>query len=142
MGLRPLHPTLPPVAARAIVRAPRAGMNGIEKRYAAYLDGRIALGQVRGWGFARMTLRLADDCRYTPDFDVQMVDGTLEFHEVKGHWRDDARVKIRVACDRYPWFQFRAITSQQGAWVVEDFTPVRGAGDHPRVPDTLFARSG
>lgn len=145
MALRPLRPTLAPTAAKAKPRPPRAGMNGTEKRYATYLDGQVLLGKVRGWGFQRITLRLGDDCRYTPDFDVQVADGTLEFHEVKGFWRDDARVKIRVAADRYPWYAFKAITAGKTpgtGWEIEAFEPTRGSGDHPRVPDTLFAVSG
>ena len=35
-------------------------------------------------------------------------DGTLECHEVKGHWEDDARVKIKCAAEKFP-FRFVAM---------------------------------
>ena len=51
-------------------------------------------------------------------------DGVIECHEVKGYWQDDARVKIKVAADQYP-FRFVAIKARAkkdgGGWAVEDF---------------------
>lgn len=140
MGLKPLNGhALVPVPAIAQKRQVRAAMNKTEARYAAHLDLLLTTGKIRGWGFQRITLRLGDDCRYTPDFDVQVEDGTLEYHEVKGFWRDDAKVKIRVAADRYPWFSFRAIQWDQKdrRWVAEYFEPKRGAGDSS-LPPQLF----
>jgi hypothetical protein len=46
----------------------------------------------------------------------------MEMHEVKGFWRDDARAKIKIAADAYP-FRFFAIRKQPakagGGWEVE-----------------------
>lgn len=48
--------------------------------------------------------------------------GSLELHEVKGHWEDDARVKIKVAARMHPWFRFRAVKAARGGrWEYEDF---------------------
>jgi hypothetical protein len=58
-------------------------------------------------------LRLADKTFYSPDFAVlTKADGTLEMHEVKGFWQDDARVKIKVAASIYP-FKFIAVKAQK-----------------------------
>jgi hypothetical protein len=94
-------------------------MNGTEAEYA-----RLFLGN-RVWGFEAITLRLADDCRYTPDFWVLGDDDVLEFHETKGHWREDARVKIRSAAEQFPWFRFRAFRKlpKGGGWQRESFGP-------------------
>jgi len=46
--------------------------------------------------------------------------GDIECHEVKGFWRDDARVKIRVAASLYP-FRFVAVTKTKGGWDIEEF---------------------
>ena len=50
--------------------------------------------------------------------------GTIECHEVKGFWTDDARVKVKVAADQYP-FRFIAIKAlpkkQGGGWAAESF---------------------
>ena len=47
-------------------------------------------------------------------------DGAFEIHEVKGHWEDDARVKIKVAAELYP-FKFIAARKVKGAWLFEEF---------------------
>lgn len=86
-------------------------MNQLEARYAReVLAPRHLAGQIQGWLFEPLKLRIADRCFYEPDFLVISEDDTLEFHEVKGHWEDDARVKIKVAAARFPWFRFVAIT--------------------------------
>jgi hypothetical protein len=74
--------------------------------------------------FEGVKLRLADNTFYTCDFAVMSADGTLEMHEVKGFWQDDARVKIKVAASMYP-FRFIALKPRAkkhgGGWEVEEF---------------------
>lgn len=77
-------------------------MNGTEAKMAEYLDQKKAVGEVIAYWFERYTLKLADDTRYTPDFAVLLANGELEFWEVKGFWRDDAKVKIKVAEEMFP----------------------------------------
>jgi hypothetical protein len=53
-------------------------------------------------------------------------DDVVEFHEVKGgFWRDDAKVKIRVAAAMYPMFRFYSFFKQPkklgGGWVQKLF---------------------
>lgn len=51
-------------------------------------------------------------------------DGVMEMHEVKGFWTDDARVKIKVAADQYPFrfIAFKAVAkSRGGGWLREEF---------------------
>jgi hypothetical protein len=51
-------------------------------------------------------------------------DGQIECHEVKGHWMDDARAKIKIAAEMYP-FRFLAVRPKAkrdgGGWDVEVF---------------------
>jgi hypothetical protein len=51
-------------------------------------------------------------------------DGSLECIEVKGYWMDDARVKIKVAAEMYP-FRFVAAKPKSkkngGGWEYEIF---------------------
>jgi hypothetical protein len=68
-----------------------------------------------------MKLRLANLTTYSPDFMVIDPDGSVVFHEVKGFWMDDARVKIKVAAEAFPWFHFVAATKKKGQWEVEKF---------------------
>ena len=42
-------------------------------------------------------------------------------HEVKGHWEDDARVKIKVAATQHPWFRFLAVKAGKTGWQYETF---------------------
>jgi len=77
-------------------------MNKIEQRYAAELDLQLRAGLIVGWKFEGMKLRLADRTFYTPDFDVWLSGDRLEFHETKGHFEDDARVKLKVAAESFP----------------------------------------
>ena len=82
-------------------------MNETEKRYAQSLDLRVHAGEILWWMYEGMTFRLAKRTTYTPDFNVMLPDGEIECHEVKGFWIDDARVKIKVAAEKFP-FVFKA----------------------------------
>jgi hypothetical protein len=107
-----------PIRARGIVKEPK--MNGMEAAYAGLLDLRKKCGEIVEYWFQAFTFKLADDCRYTPDFVVMLPDGVLEVYEVKGFWRDDAKVKIRVASAMFP-FSFRAVKYQKKQWIEESY---------------------
>jgi len=99
-------------------------MNQTEAAYAAHLKEAQQGGEIEWFAFEAVKLRLADATFYTPDFFVMRSDGTLECHEVKGVWEDDARVKIKVAAALFP-FPFRAVTRvakrDGGGWKTEHF---------------------
>lgn len=99
-------------------------MNKGEARYGDHLENMKQVGQILWYKFEGIKLRLADNTFYTPDYAVLASDGVLELHEVKGFWEDDARVKIKVAADMYP-FRFMAFKTRAqkdgGGWVKEDF---------------------
>jgi hypothetical protein len=108
----------------ALGRLKTGEMNKTEAAYALTLDAYKADGLIAWWKFEGVKLRLADNTFYSPDFFVMAKDGTLEAHEVKGFWMDDARVKIKVASELYP-FRFVAIRAKSkkdgGGWAVEEF---------------------
>ena len=99
-------------------------MNKTEAAYAAHLELLKQSGKVAWYAFEAAKLRLAKNTTYTPDFLVMLEDGTLQAHEVKGHWEDDARVKIKVASEFFP-FEFIAIKPRSkamgGGWEIEVF---------------------
>jgi hypothetical protein len=101
-------------------RLPDQGMNKTEAAYDAHLWLLRRSGVILWHKFEAIKLRLADTTFYTPDFLVLAADGILEVHETKGFWRDDARVKIKVAAALYP-FRFMAITKDGANWKVEKF---------------------
>lgn len=104
----------------ALGRLKAGAMNKTEAAYALTLKARQSAGEILWWRFEGLKLRLADLTFYTPDFAVMTREGFIECHEVKGFWTDDARVKVKVAADQYP-FRFLAIKRGKGGWEVEDF---------------------
>lgn len=100
-------------------------MNGTEALYAATLETRkLAGNDILWYAFEAITLKLATDSRYTPDFLVLRFDGQLECHEVKGHWQEAAKVRIKVAADKFP-FRFLSIIKLPkkagGGWETKEF---------------------
>ncbi len=99
-------------------------MNKTESAYAADLERRKIAGEVVWFKFEGIKLRLADNTFFSPDFFVLLENGQLEAHEVKGHWMDDARVKIKIAADMYP-LRFIAVKVKAkkdgGGWAIEEF---------------------
>lgn len=95
-------------------------MNKLETQYAEYLEGLKQEGVILWYEYEAIKLRLAKNTTWTPDFFVMKSDGTLEVHECKGVWHSDARVKIKVAAEHFP-FQFYAIQRIKKQWVVEEF---------------------
>lgn len=108
----------------ALGRMKSGAMNGSEAEYAALLEARKVAGEIVWYRFEGITFKLADDTRYTPDFAVMMADGAMEMHEVKGFWRDDAKIKIKIAADMFP---FRFVSARKvskkagGGWDIEEF---------------------
>jgi hypothetical protein len=93
---------VPANRAFALGRLKRGEMNSTERDYGALLELRRVAGEVVWYRFEGLKLRLANATFYTPDFAVMLSTGELQCHEVKGHWQDDARVKIKVAAEMYP----------------------------------------
>lgn len=95
-------------------------MNKTEERYARHLELLKRGGDIVDYFFESVTLKIARDCRYTPDFLVINTKLEIEFHEVKGYWMDDARVKIKVAANKFP-FYFLAAKPTRDGWEIEKF---------------------
>lgn len=101
-------------------KRPADAMNKTERLYAAHLRYRVEVGEVLRFDFEPFKLRLADRTWYTPDFRVILADGSTQCHEIKGFWRDDARVKIKVAAELHPYV-FVAVQRRDGRWHFETF---------------------
>jgi hypothetical protein len=95
-------------------------MNKTELAYANRLELFKKAGQIEDFAFEGLTFKLADDTRYTPDFFIVRKE-RFEFHEVKGFFRDDAKVKIKVAAKMFPWFKFVLVQYQKGEWKFTDY---------------------
>ena len=106
------------------LRLPKGEMNKTEAAYARDLERRKQAGEILWYAFEGFKLRLAKNTTYSPDFVVMIATGEIECHEVKGRWEDDARCKIKVAAEQFP-FRFIAVTKRAekhgGGWNVEAF---------------------
>lgn len=92
-----------PGADLAVGLVRKSRMNKTETAYAGELELAKRGGLVTWYAFEAIKLRLGERTFYTPDFLVRLASGALEVHEVKGFWRDDARVKIKVAAELFPF---------------------------------------
>jgi hypothetical protein len=118
-----------PTAARP--RHEAGKMNKLEGKYAAHLELRKTAGEISDWRFEPMKLRLAPSTFFDIDFlvrfDFLLEDGRevafVELHELKGHWEDDARVKMKVAATMFPLWTFRGVQWDKTAkdWKFEEF---------------------
>lgn len=111
---------------RALGRLKAGAMNKTEAAYAAYLDLLRSAGDVLWFRFEGLKFRLADNTFLTPDFVVMMADGQIELHDCKGAkaiYMDDAKVKMKVAAEQYP-FVFRVAfpkpKREGGGWLIEE----------------------
>lgn len=109
----------------ALGRLPAGVMNKTEAEFARELDMQFKAGLILDWKFEVETFKLANDCRYTPDFRVLEKDRTITFYEVKGYWVGDAKSKIRVAAAQNPMYRFVAVRKRPkkdgGGWIKEEF---------------------
>lgn len=114
-----------PARRKAVGRTVRhevGRMNRLEAAYAGHLAAEVAAGRVLWFAFESIKFRLADRTTYEPDFVVLLSDGSVELHEVKGHWEDDARVKWKAAGEVYFMFHLVAVTRPRGgAWQFERY---------------------
>lgn len=111
-------------AMYALGRLKTGQLNKTEAAYDKHLALMQHAGEIQWRKFEGLKLRLADNTFFTPDFAVMAADGVIECHEVKGFWQDDARAKIKIAADMYP-FRFIAVRvkpkKEGGGWEVETF---------------------
>lgn len=83
-------------------------------------------GVVVDYKYESVKFRLANGAWYTPDF-VAWVHGKQRpmVYEIKGFWREAARVRIKVAAELYPQYQFIAVQKKRkkdgGGWEYEWF---------------------
>ncbi|RRJ96835.1 hypothetical protein Ga0100231_024010 [Opitutaceae bacterium TAV4] len=111
-----MTPTAEPTAKPRIRQKSGDGLNKWEREH----HERIR----REWRhvYREPTLPLANGLRYKPDFLVHF-GGDTEAHEVKGHMRDDAAAKIKMAAHLYPWIKFRLFWKERGQWKMQEVLP-------------------
>ena len=102
------------------VAIPSAAMNRWERQMADWLALGESIGEIKWWAFEPLRFRIGKGAFYTPDFVVVDELGQLVAYEVKGHWEEDARVRIKVAASRYRWVRFVVVkAASKGALTFE-----------------------
>ena len=96
-------------------------LNKTEKARLAYL--RRIQGD-RYLGIQNVTLKLADDCRFTPDFNYIDENGRFVFEDTKGGFiREDALIKIKTAARQFRMFDFVIVKKNGTSWDVDSVKP-------------------
>lgn len=88
-------------------------MNATERQYAEILEARKAAGDVIDWQFEAVKFKIADNCFYTPDFQVMLADGTIEYIDAKGGGPIDDKSIVKVKCAAEKFWQFRFVVEQK-----------------------------
>jgi hypothetical protein len=98
----------------------------LERKFAGLLRYLQTKGDFHRWMHEPFKLKLAKGTFYTPDFatfvQLSHASSMINIFEVKGFWRDDARVKFKVAAAQYPEFQFVSVQwdRQAKCWIMAD----------------------
>lgn len=91
-------------------------MNKLESRYAQHLDILKLSGEVSNWWFEKVAIRIGERGFWHPDFLVHLSNGLIEFHDTKGHVKDDALVKAKAVAEQLP-FGVVHVHWKKGKWV-------------------------
>ncbi|CAM8631350.1 hypothetical protein [Sphingobium cupriresistens] len=122
------QPTAVPLTGKerlqALGRMKSGEKNQTEQRYEdeVLLPGRLT-GDILWYRFEGVKLRLADNTFLTVDYAVLPKDGVLTMIDVKGGpgvVTEDARVKMRVAADTYPFVFQMTWPNRRHGWIVEE----------------------
>lgn len=110
----------------ALGRLKAGQMNKTEAAYAQHLELLKRAGDIQWYCFDGIKLRLADKTFLTVDFAVMDRDGVMELHDTKGGpgvFTEDAKVKMKVAAEMYP-FRFKVAFPRAkkhgGGWMIEE----------------------
>lgn len=109
--------------------------NKLEAAYEAHLEMLHRAGEIDGYKFEGIKLRLADNTFFTPDFLVFASDGVVELHDTKGTttkkradgskdkapWiEEDAKIKLKVVAELFPFRVFAIFKTAEG-WQKQGF---------------------
>jgi len=84
-----------------------------EKNYALYLQWMLERGEITSWEHESKTFWFEEIKRgtrsYLPDFEVTLLDGRVEYHEVKGWYDPKSKTKIKRMAKYYPEVKLRLV---------------------------------
>lgn len=107
----------------------RGQMNKTEATYSDHLQALQQSGKIIWWAYEAITLKLAHDTRWTPDFIIQYPDGEVVLHEVKGSkfvFQEASKVRVKVTQTLFPFRVFVVLPRTQkmgGGWDITEINP-------------------
>ena len=112
-------------------------MNKTEEMWAWFLTAEKQTGKIVWFDFEPITFRLTSKVpgskrvSYTPDFLVELADGSIRIDEIKGAYvREDSELKFKMAADRFPCFAWRMVQlKDDGNFHLIRFIPRRNISD-------------
>lgn len=112
---------------QALGRMKTGQMNKTEERFAQMLELERHAGKVKWWKFEAIKLMLAKNTSLTVDFAILPETDILTLIDVKGSKAmvtDDARVKMKVAAEMYPFvFKIAYPRAKGEGWDIEEIVP-------------------
>jgi len=90
--------------------------NSTERKFSNQLETARRKGEIQGWKFEAISLKLGEKTWYFPDFLV--IDNHERIHivEIKGFLRDDSAAKFKIAASNFPEMHFHMFKNQNGSW--------------------------
>jgi len=115
----------PCAAPAAIKEGPkRRGPSTWERAYyAERIKADVDSGAVEWCAYEGLSFQIGTaqtPCWYTPDWPL-VRGGRVELHEVKGHMREAARVRMAALGRLVPWARLFVATGGPGKWVVSEW---------------------
>lgn len=90
--------------------------SGWERKYAKYLQWLKERKEIKDWDFECETfwfLAIKRGTRsYLPDFKVTNIDGSIEYHEVKGYMDAKSKTKIKRMAKYHPEITLKIINGE------------------------------
>lgn len=115
-------PETPKARVRGVIRQSGRQMNKTEARFEQeHLKPLIYSAELSAYDYEAVTLKLANGCRYTPDFWAISSKGVTVYYEIKARgmiW-DDAIVKLKVAAAKYVNCEFYLCAWDRHGWTIE-----------------------
>lgn len=122
IGLRAAIALIPPCQRGELTLAACDGSK-TELRYASQLEALQSSGAIARYWHHQISLRWgiteAGKGRYsTLDYCVELPDGRLELHEVKGHLFPRDAATYAALRNLYPWLPLRMVRWVKGEWII------------------------
>lgn len=119
LEIKPENALVTAVSMVASLSTDEVKLNKTEKARLAFLR-MLAVPHLK---IQAITLKLADDCRFTADFTYVDENGRLTFEDVKGFQREDAFLKIKFAARTFSEFRFLIVKKSGSGWNIDEVKP-------------------